>query len=454
MLVHALLSRSTADAVAAIADTHTIAQVSVRDRDHTATVAELNALSQLTPHVLLVAIDAGPPDALITGLRQYRVRQPSVRIILLAPGRTPGDPLISTLVGLSIYDILTDDGPALPAAVRTALEQTPASYAHAARWHNPGLSEQDAAVDRGAQPAPALIRVMAARDRPLLIAVAGATHSAGVTSLSLALGEELAHRGLSVTLLADMPPSETALLAASQPHGLSLDLRSLRQDGNQEPLLLAFEPPARSDVVIMDLGYLRHAAESDPQTLTVADHLLILWPYPRHRFLTITSSLLALTGATEQLNRIVRQALTRAVHIAYLCPTAQTSAACHLVQSTLQELLPPGTGSRDIIPVPLGPTALNLDSLLAHLAPPVRDRRGRLVPLRGPSLVTAMREAAGLIAAISTPAAPLPGLRLLSWIPILWLLWLGSGLLHLAGVPVPSWLYPDLPASLWRFLVH
>lgn len=108
--------------------------------------------------VLIVDITCCSSDFdIVKGLRKYRVARSS-RVVLIAPGRQPGDSTISALVGAGVYDIVS---PALPVAededeepdeldIRPYLSQQLSMSYHlgnAARWHlfdeEPELPERE-----------------------------------------------------------------------------------------------------------------------------------------------------------------------------------------------------------------------------------------------------------------------------------------------------------------------
>jgi len=59
--------------------------------------------------VLIVDMDCTDPSALIKGLRFYRASRKSTRIVLVASGRQPGDPTVTMLLPLQIWDIVAPD---------------------------------------------------------------------------------------------------------------------------------------------------------------------------------------------------------------------------------------------------------------------------------------------------------------------------------------------------------
>lgn len=95
----------------------------------------LNTAARVTTDILVLDLDVAPEVEIIEALHGYRMLRPTTRIILLAPGRSPGDATVAALVNMGIYDIVA----ALPQAdwellVRQALTGPPATYTQAAKW--------------------------------------------------------------------------------------------------------------------------------------------------------------------------------------------------------------------------------------------------------------------------------------------------------------------------------
>lgn len=111
--------------------------------------------SRIYSNTMVFDIDTANEDytRLLDALKNYRVSRPETRIILIAPGRTPGDKVIASLVKLGIYDIIApeilenqdDDiekvsSPLiLPYIVETISK--PSNYSDAARWDTEGYEE-------------------------------------------------------------------------------------------------------------------------------------------------------------------------------------------------------------------------------------------------------------------------------------------------------------------------
>ena len=88
---------------------------------------------------LILDIDAGPSIDLVKGVKKFKVARPHTRIILLAPGRRPGDQVIAQLLAKGVYDIVAPDIPEegeLPIIpiLSEALDNDAATYGDAVRW--------------------------------------------------------------------------------------------------------------------------------------------------------------------------------------------------------------------------------------------------------------------------------------------------------------------------------
>jgi hypothetical protein len=72
--------------------------------------AQITSAINVSLDVLVVDITCADDDAIVKGLRKYRITK-SARVIVIAPGRSPGDITMSKLVADGIYDIIA---PPLP----------------------------------------------------------------------------------------------------------------------------------------------------------------------------------------------------------------------------------------------------------------------------------------------------------------------------------------------------
>jgi len=96
---------------------------------------------------LIVDADAGPGEVLLNAVKTYRLHRPSTRIVLLAPGRTPGDRLVASLVHRGVFDIIASEDWA--ERLKNVLERAPADYSAAARWDAQSSDEEENAGKKG-----------------------------------------------------------------------------------------------------------------------------------------------------------------------------------------------------------------------------------------------------------------------------------------------------------------
>ncbi|MGB9860486.1 MAG: hypothetical protein ACPLQP_11175 [Moorellaceae bacterium] len=95
----------------------------------------LNAAARVAADVLVLELPQDLGEEIIKPVDGYQMLRPTTRIIVLAPGRSPGDPAVAAMVHLGIYDIIAG----LPQAdwenlVHEALTAPPADYSRAASW--------------------------------------------------------------------------------------------------------------------------------------------------------------------------------------------------------------------------------------------------------------------------------------------------------------------------------
>jgi len=199
---------------------------------------------------LIVDLDAVEDDgAFVKGIRQYKFVRPHTRIILIAAGRTPGDPAVSKLVGLGIYDIINpkiqedyeeeeqeensigvenEEYEDLEIDYVSLLEtqlSNKASYAEASRWHvdidfeitNPAPVKENKLIRKDVKQntfpefdeeefldeIPVKEKVII-KDRivgSIFISVIGLERNTGATHLSLLIGNFLKKKGLKVAVI-------------------------------------------------------------------------------------------------------------------------------------------------------------------------------------------------------------------------------------------------------------
>lgn len=95
----------------------------------------LNAAARVAADVLVLEPPQDLGEENIRSVDGYRMLRPATRIIVLATGRTPGDPTVAAMVHMGIHDIIAG----LPEAdwenlLHEALTAPPADYSRAAPW--------------------------------------------------------------------------------------------------------------------------------------------------------------------------------------------------------------------------------------------------------------------------------------------------------------------------------
>jgi len=161
----------------------------------------LKKAARVSSSVLILDADTGSAAEIVSGIKKYRVARPETRIILLAPGREPGDQLIASLVAKGVYDIIA---PALPepdkgreldltAELKRVLDGRSATYADAARW-DIGGDEDDHKRENEIIYREKLIGTG-------YVVVTGAGRGAGSTTMAIAIAEYLAARRYKTALV-------------------------------------------------------------------------------------------------------------------------------------------------------------------------------------------------------------------------------------------------------------
>jgi hypothetical protein len=182
-------------------DTAEAVSAALRGRDvHIWTVgrgggpAEMAELAYVPADVLLVDLAAGPQ--LGPALLRYRTARPVTRIVLLAPGRTPGDADVDEVVKLGVYDVVEDlDG------LAAVLDRPAADFAAAARWIDPARHSDASRRDAPARRERVVERPVPMRQHPALVVVAGVAHGVGTTAVACAVAGLLARRGHDCALV-------------------------------------------------------------------------------------------------------------------------------------------------------------------------------------------------------------------------------------------------------------
>lgn len=166
---------------------------------------------------LIIDLDAADNYTINEAIHSYRIQRPTTRIIAIAHGRQPGDPVVAELVSRGIYDIaVPEQREETEELLKKILNSEPATYAMAARWAVSSLvslsfRKSDTKSDWESRhkyfytPSEIII------ERPIgltTVAVAGVGSGAGASYISLSLAHNLAFNGYKV-LLAEMPQGIT-----------------------------------------------------------------------------------------------------------------------------------------------------------------------------------------------------------------------------------------------------
>jgi hypothetical protein len=169
-----------------------------------------NSLTAINNEVLVIDLDAADEGALIDSLHAYRIQRTDTRIIVYAPGRNPGNVVMSQLVAMGIYDIIAPEeagDDCLVEIISEALEGQPATYAVASRYANAGVRLHAWSADR--KPATKtrvetrVIEKFIETQRPIgliTIAIAGTFAGAGCTHTALGVSHYIFRLGHKVIL--------------------------------------------------------------------------------------------------------------------------------------------------------------------------------------------------------------------------------------------------------------
>lgn len=336
----------------------------------------LNQAARLQLEFLVLDIDFSRVSA--AELHQYRLQRPTTRIILLAPEREPGDLLISKLVGLGIYDIVSGSG-LLGDELRQTI-QYPANYTQAARWlqfnHDWVIQSKKNGYDPEKKD---MEREVIVQQRPLgltTIAVAGAGSGTGTSHLCLMLASYLGQQNTKVAI-AEWPTGNSTseksqylglvgLGAICQPsclNGVTLQIASM--DGfdifldarSFRSIDYVFPWAAHNsyDYLILDMGEL--AAEKVKEMDRAALAILVTHasPYRFGRFSPIASRdseicapniskwKIALNLAGEKEIQYFQQAFAQSIGKTYAIPYLKNPMdQADLIEDILQPVLPTG----------------------------------------------------------------------------------------------------------------
>lgn len=270
MSAYAIVERKVAKAVASCLRERGMAEAPVWIAGPGQGVAALEDAARVPADLLLLDINTGP--GLGPAVLRYRLARPKTRIILLAPGKAPGDTEVAAVVQTGVYDVVTnlDD-------LKTVLDRPQAELATAALWLDPSLAPS---VSSREQVRERIVeRRVAVSQRPVLIVVAGVTSGVGTTTVACTLAGYLARRGHR-TVLAEAGEQRSLAVIAD----MDLDNQPAQWLPNLD---VCIEPTPRNLVRLRRHAYVVADLGAFPRTeLAGVDADLVLVVLPQaHRIL-------------------------------------------------------------------------------------------------------------------------------------------------------------------------
>lgn len=189
---YAIVGREAAKTVVACLRNFNMSEVPVFISDKGQGVGALEEIARVPVDVLILDINTGP--GLGPAILRYRLARPQTRVILLAPGRVPGDTEVARIVQAGVYDVVTNlDN------LENILEQPQAGLAAAALWLDPALAPGSVTGERVRERV--VERRVAVSQRPVLIAVAGIASGVGTTTVACTLAGYLARQRYKTVLV-------------------------------------------------------------------------------------------------------------------------------------------------------------------------------------------------------------------------------------------------------------
>lgn len=190
VIVQAVLTQDTAAAVGSVLDARGWAEAaSVSVVTPAGGGAAIEAAARVSAELLLLDVAVAEPRALL----RYRLARPGTRIVLLAPGRRPGDRAVAAAVQSQVYDIADDLDHLAPVL------DHPADFAAAARWLDPSLAPDSAGEPRVVERTLTASRAVPVSRRTC--AVAGPKGGVGRTTVAVNLAVAAAALGRSVLVV-------------------------------------------------------------------------------------------------------------------------------------------------------------------------------------------------------------------------------------------------------------
>ncbi|NNG67890.1 hypothetical protein [Caldanaerobacter subterraneus] len=233
--------------------------------------------SRVSADVLIVDLDVFSGKEIISALQSFRIARPNTRIIIIAPDRKPGDEIISSIVGLGIYDIAAEGKESnWSEIIKNILISPPATYAQAARWHTGQLLNASIQTRE---------RVII-EERPagiVTIAVSATAHGIGCTHTALSMASFLARLGHSAAVIEDsqrpvfsflcsvLKAKEGKVDGSYVVHGIDIfPIYESKDNGWNYDMLLKKIKAGQYEYVVRDLGVLDSARRREMYRADIA----------------------------------------------------------------------------------------------------------------------------------------------------------------------------------------
>ena len=181
---------------------------------------EIEKISRIPVRILIIDISCIEDQKKIPqAIRRFRIKNDNARIIVIAPNCLPGNELLSVLVTMGVYDIISPRGekPEDMVILPSILDhiEKPASYARAVKWDLNANEINTDAKDNSIsnkKDAAGTEKVLVEKTRTLtiekdriigtvVIAVAGTIHRIGTTHTALSIGKFLHDMNYSVAIM-------------------------------------------------------------------------------------------------------------------------------------------------------------------------------------------------------------------------------------------------------------
>ncbi|MBV6717207.1 hypothetical protein [Paenibacillus chitinolyticus] len=214
--------------------------------------ANCQAAAHANVQTLIIDLGCTDDGSIIKGIQQFRILRDS-RIIVIAPGRTPGDSTINALIKLQVLDVIApevgseleeeDIRPSIAPLIKHQLGMKPA-YGNVMRWDvttgeiaerkqkikenkerqketsvkykqnepDPDILEHFETLHLESQPAKEKLLLMETIIGSILVALIGAEHSVGTTHTTLLLANYLTRKGYSVAVIEASEKNDFAAL--------------------------------------------------------------------------------------------------------------------------------------------------------------------------------------------------------------------------------------------------